>query len=103
MNDDPALYENREEKYSRIVHGEINALMYANEKVHGYTLYTVPFLTCDRCFVQMVQAGITKFIAPVLPEELKPRWEASLDKVRRYAKEMSGITMYEYSEKPIYF
>lgn len=48
MDDLPGLYAIREEKYSRIIHAEINALNFANEKMAGYTLYTYPFLTCDR-------------------------------------------------------
>ena len=48
MPDDPALYANREEKYSRVVHCEINASIHSREPVAGYTLYTWPFASCDR-------------------------------------------------------
>ena len=54
MPDLPVLYDDREEKYSRVVHCEINALLFAERTVRGCTLYTWPFLSCDRCFVQMV-------------------------------------------------
>jgi dCMP deaminase len=89
MPDNKELYENREEKYSRIIHAEINALLHTRENVKGYTLYGYPLLPCDRCFVQLVQAGITRFIAPMIHGELFNRWNASLDKTRKYAKEMS--------------
>ena len=43
MEDKSEWYLNRDEKYSRIVHCEINALIFAREPVRGYTLYTWPF------------------------------------------------------------
>lgn len=95
MDDSPELYANREEKYSRVVHAEINALTFANEKVNGYTLYTTPFITCDRCFVQMAQAGITRFVSYEPTKEQNERWGAAFEKVRRYAVEMN-LVIYEY-------
>lgn len=89
MLDLPENYENREQKYSRIVHCEMNAILVAGEKAKGSTLYTYPFASCDRCFVHMVQGGITRFVAPILPDHLQERWGASLEKVRGYAAEMN--------------
>ena len=90
-------YENREEKYSRIVHCEMNAVLHAYEPVHGYTLYTWPFASCDRCCVHMIQAGITRMVAPVLPADLIGRWGASLKKTKAYAEE-SGVIMHEIED-----
>lgn len=88
MSDDPALYANRDEKYSRIVHCEMNALMFSVDACHyGYTLYTHPFMSCDRCFVHMIQAGITRFVAPEATEDQLTRWGAAFDRVRGYAQE----------------
>jgi dCMP deaminase len=89
MPDDPEIYANREEKYSRIIHGEINALAFAREPVKGYTLYTVPFMPCDRCFVQMAQVGIVRYVFPKATPEQLTRWGAAFDKVLKYAKEMN--------------
>ena len=92
MPDDPVLYDNREEKYSRIVHCEINALLYAGRSIpEGSTLYTVPFMSCDRCVVQMLQAGIKRFVAPVASQEKLVRWGDIFDKTRRYIAECGGI------------
>jgi len=91
MPDNPEWYQNREDKYSRIIHAEINSLIFAREQVTGYTLYTYPFLSCDRCFVQLVQAGITRFVSPQATEDQLTRWGDSFEKVRRYAKEMDII------------
>src|SRR5574337_31035 len=49
MPDDPELYANRDEKYSRVVHCEINAQLFATDpSLAGYTLYTWPFAPCDQ-------------------------------------------------------
>jgi dCMP deaminase len=88
MPDRQEWLENREEKYSRVVHGEINAVSFCRDQsLHGYTLYTTPFMPCDRCFVQMIQKGITRFVAPKATSEQLTRWGAAFEKVRQYARE----------------
>jgi deoxycytidylate deaminase len=87
MNDAAELYANREEKYSRIVHCEINALILARENVRGHTLYTWPFISCDRCCVQMIQSGIARMVAPVASPESLTRWGSAFERVRSYCKE----------------
>lgn len=77
-SDADALYRDRETKYSRVVHCEMNAILAAREPLHGYTLYTWPFMSCDRCAAHVVQSGIKRCVAPVLPEHLRDRWRASI-------------------------
>jgi dCMP deaminase len=95
IKDDTTLLANREEKYKRIVHCEMNALIFAREPLEGYTLYTWPFLSCSRCAVHMIQAGIAKAIAPTLPKELEERWAADLELTKSLFKE-AGVTYYTY-------
>lgn len=90
MPDHAELYANREEKYSRIVHCEMNALIFADRELTECTLYTWPFLTCDRCCVHMLQAGIVRFVAPKCPDEQASRWESVFIKSRRYIVECGG-------------
>lgn len=87
MQDSVDLYSTREEKYSRIIHGEMNALIHAKESLEGATLYTWPFASCDRCAVHLLQAGVVRFVAPKLPPELEERWGAALEKTRGYIQE----------------
>lgn len=87
MPDDAALYADREQKYSRIVHCEMNALIFAREPLRGCTLYTWPFMSCDRCVVHMLQAGIRRFVAPVCPPEQATRWAPVFERTRRYISE----------------
>lgn len=88
MEDKPEWLSNREEKYSRIIHGEINAKNNAACDLHGWTQYTWPFCSCDRCLVQMAGAGVTRFVAPKIGKEAEARWGSVLVKSRIYAAEM---------------
>lgn len=97
LKDDAELYANREIKYSRIVHCEMNALIHAKTSVEGCTLYTWAFPSCDRCVVHMLQAGITRFVFPTLSEELAPRWGESVAKTKSYLNE-AGV---EWLEVPL--
>jgi dCMP deaminase len=44
MRDTPERYADREEKYSRIIHAEVNALLHARESVTGYDMYVWPYM-----------------------------------------------------------
>ena len=82
MNDHPPLYADRDVKMTRIIHAEMNAILHAREPLTGYTLYTHPFLTCDRCAVHVVQAGIVRVCAPNTPEALLERWGEAFKRAR---------------------
>lgn len=87
MKDTPALLADREKKYSRTVHCEVNAQIFTKEDLRGYTLYTWPFSCCDRCAVQMIQAGIKRFVFPEIPEDKKGRWGTSMSDAQGYMRE----------------
>ena len=90
MGDHDHLYQNREEKYPRIIHGEMNAILNAHGPVDGCTLYTTPFAPCDRCAVFVIQAGIRRVVAPTIPAHLEERWGEALAKTASYFEE-AGI------------
>lgn len=94
MRDDEELYNNREVKYSRVVHCEINALIHAGEKINGCTLYTFPFLPCDRCCVQMIQAGISRVVAPKASADAMTRWAKAFELTKSYLHE-AGVEISE--------
>ncbi len=92
MADTDERLNNRDEKYSRIVHCEVNALIFAGRPLPaGSSLYTVPFMSCDRCIVQMLQAGIRRFVAPkcIDPDKLT-RWADAFTRTRSYINEVGG-------------
>lgn len=92
VNDDPERYANRELKYKMVVHGEINAILFAKRCLKGCTLYTVPFMPCSRCTGPVIQSGIIRCVAPVLPDHLKERWEEDIA-ISKMMFEEAGIKM----------
>jgi dCMP deaminase len=87
MDDSPELYADREVKYSRTVHCEMNAVIFARENLTGATLYTWPFASCDRCAVAMIQAKIERFVYPSMPPDKKARWGTTMDTAAAYMRE----------------
>ena len=78
IEDAPELYANREEKYKRVVHAEMNAMLFAREPVAGMTLYTWPCLPCCRCATCIIQMGIVRVVAPYGSRELWDRHDFEL-------------------------
>lgn len=102
MSDDPELYNDparKAEKYSRVVHAEMNAVLSAMEPLHGYTCYvTTPI--CDRCAIHLIQAGISRVVWPISWDPgFVERWQASLAASRSYFHE-AGVEISEYEREP---
>lgn len=79
VKDTEERLNDRETKYKIIVHCERNAILLADKSVEGCTLYTWPFSPCSVCASFVIQAGITRCVAPVMPEHLRERWKDDLD------------------------
>lgn len=79
LDDSPELYDNRELKYKLIVHAELNALLFARCDLTGCTLYTWPMMSCPRCAGPVIQSGITRCVAPVMPADKLARWQDDMD------------------------
>lgn len=84
----------RPTKYSLIIHAEMNAVLTSREDLTGYTLYTVPFMPCDRCFVHMIQAGIMRYVFPKATTDQEQRWGTAFKQVRLLAEE-AGVELKE--------
>lgn len=82
-SDAPELYEDRETKLRRVVHAEVNAVLFAGRSVRGCTIFTHPFPPCSRCAAMLIQAGIARVVAPAPTPELKARWGADLEEAAR--------------------
>lgn len=74
VQDLPERYHDRDTKYEMIVHGEINAILFAQQDLTGTTLYTWPFMPCSRCAAIVIQTGIARVVAPYCEN---PRWRDS--------------------------
>lgn len=83
-SDSGDLYADRSEKYKRIVHAEMNALLFAGRRAEGSTMYVSPAFgippICSDCAKHAVQAGISEIVGhmPEVSKELQERWADSL-------------------------
>jgi dCMP deaminase len=78
VEDSPELYQDRSAKYARIIHAEINAILFARQDCHRMTIYTFPFPPCNECAKVIVQAGIFRVVSRAPTAELACRWGDSL-------------------------
>lgn len=63
VKDDKELYNNRTQKYRRVVHAEQNAILFAGKSdFSNHTLYTYPIPPCPNCTPLIIQAGIEKVV-----------------------------------------
>lgn len=75
IKDTAERLNDRDTKYSMVVHGEINALLFATQPLAGSTLYLWPFLSCSHCTAIIINAGIKRVVAPI---STNPRWAESI-------------------------
>ena len=91
--------DEREVKYGKIIHAEMNAILLGNllPELYNYTLYTYPMLPCHRCASHVIQAGITCVVAPHTDNE---RWVESIEKGKEMFED-AGIKVIEviYNER----
>jgi dCMP deaminase len=80
---------NRDVKYEMIVHGEINAIVFANQSLQGAVLYTWPFMPCSRCAGIVIQSGIRTVVAPYNDNA---RWKSSFELTEQMFRE-SGVRL----------
>lgn len=65
LYDSPEVLEIRDEKYKRIIHAEMNAILFLREvSTADFTLYTWPLPPCCRCAAHLCQTGIGRVVAP---------------------------------------
>lgn len=74
MEDRELRYINRDDKYKRTIHAEMNALLFALERLEGYTLYCSAIPCCSRCAVHIIQCGIKRVVVPCQDSEAQARW-----------------------------
>ncbi len=68
-------YSTRDDKLLRTVHAEMNAILSANEKLTGCTIYVYPLCPCSNCAAAIIQSGITTVVHPLMVP--RPEWELS--------------------------
>lgn len=99
MRDDAHLYEDRAVKYDRVIHAEMNAVLFCRDPLplSDMTLYTTG-PCCSRCAVHMLQCGIRRFVWPSkVGDDLRVRW--SIDDTILHLKE-AGAELIEIELLP---
>jgi dCMP deaminase len=93
-SDSPELYADRETKYRRILHAEVNAIHNCKHRPKGGVLFvTMP--PCDRCASQIIQVGIVAVVAWPLHHGADGRWRDSI----RFSEALlteAGVRRYVY-------
>lgn len=91
--------ENREEKLAKVLHAEVNAVLFSNRDLTGHTIYIYPLLPCSQCMSIIIQSGITRIVILQSDQqkEIVKRWKESTDISLNMAKE-AGIPIAYYYE-----
>lgn len=78
-SDDPEIYQDRDVKYLRTIHAEVNAIITARRDLTGCTLYVSPLHPCANCAAIIIQSGIKRVVytTPQSSAEAASRWLVS--------------------------
>jgi dCMP deaminase len=91
VSDDDRL-QDRDTKYKIIVHGEMNAILFANKSLEYCTLYTYPFMPCPRCAGMIIQTGISRIVSY---NNMPDRWAADFELSKQLFSEANiDLTLY---------
>lgn len=91
-DDSKKIYENRPEKYRRVVHSEKNAILFAKQDLTDCILYVVPMPPCSQCAGMIIQSGIKKVVTIKQTKEQEERWGDDIKTTKDMFNE-SGILM----------
>jgi dCMP deaminase len=86
MVDNEELYANREVKYSRTIHAEVNAVLNSSTTEDCTAYVTAP--PCTACALVLIQAGIRRVVCKRPSADLLSRWKHSIDKTKGFFAEV---------------
>ena len=78
VTDFPAWYNDRKEKYPRVVHAEANAILNSTGSLTGATIYCSHF-PCSSCAGLIIQSGIISVVSYVPEGEFADRFKDSFN------------------------
>lgn len=100
VKDTPDRYDNREEKYKYIVHGEMNAIYnacHSGASLSGATLYVTGLPVCSECAKGIIQVGIKKVIMQY-PKNINKMWRDSMVTTLKMFQE-AGVVVMSHEEE----
>jgi len=77
---DDTNYENKEHKYARIVHAEMNCIYNASwngVSLNEATLFVWGLPVCHECAKAIIQVGIKTVVIPLTTQEIPQKWDDS--------------------------
>jgi dCMP deaminase len=86
MCDHKELYEDRETKYSRTIHAEVNAVLNSNRTENCTAYVTAP--PCTNCALTLIQSGIQRVVSVAPSRDLLSRWGESINKTKGFFAEV---------------
>jgi dCMP deaminase len=92
-DDSEDVYANRPEKYRRVLHSEMNALLFASRSVEGCTCYVWPMPPCSNCMAALIQAGIKRVVTAYPDDDTADRWRESHESATTMAFE-AGVEVF---------
>lgn len=88
VEDDPLRYQDRTIKYELVIHGEENALLWADRNLlRGATIYTYPFMPCPRCAAKIINSGIIRVVTIGATKDVLTRWAKPFELTKLQFKE----------------
>lgn len=93
-DDSDELYRDRDTKLLRVLHAELNAILFARGNVDNCTLYVYPFPPCSQCSAAIIQYGIKRVVTLHPSTELQERWSESLNMGKKMFEEAGIILDY---------
>lgn len=85
----------RDEKYPRIIHAELNCLMnalYSGVSVRDSTIYVYGLPICSECTKSVIQSGVSRVVI-TYPELAPDRWKEQWDQWSAPMYKEAGVQM----------
>lgn len=93
---------NKEEKYPRVIHAEMNAILaalYNGVSVKGATLYVWGLPVCADCTKSVIQAGIRRIVI-TYPEYASEKWQKQWNELSKpMIEEVGNISITYVNQK----
>lgn len=86
MCDHKELYDDRETKYSRTIHAEVNAVLNSSKTEDCTAYVTAP--PCENCALVLIQSGVNRVVARRPTQDLLARWADSINKTKGFFAEV---------------
>lgn len=96
ISDNEDDYNDRDKKYLKVVHAEMNAIIRSKKDITGHTLYVYPIQACPHCAASIIQSGIKRIVAlDTYHERLNHLFDVSKEMFNQAGVE---VTIYESSK-----